>query len=607
MDGATQWRIPNLGRLDLAPQLVAEHVSTTGGDPKQLLDFLRYHLIDDHIAGDEPTPRAREFLNGYLQAATRRDGFIEIVGRPECGGLLLQGWAFNLAQGEAAAGVLGNDLQMTSCVVATFERADLVAPARGFVAYLKDATIPVDGVRHAFLGSGPQLIRLDTVSENRLLLEGLDVVDISGMLPRLLSDRQTIRRLQRVCRPRYPGHETITALAIPVRAAVDAALLADGAGLFLTGWLLDPETRVERVFVKCGGDLYHRLDLTWVRQPRPDLLRGFAGIRHSPAFGCYRADLMHGFLAFVPCSQSLQKPDELYLELLLEDGRCGFLPLPIEHARGQRQVSRILATISPDEPELARIVRDHLAPYVEAVGALPKPRLGAGRSIPLGSEVRDPVVSTIIPLSDDWLAIETLLSHLAADPDFAGVELVLVAGRDRARAISERLSRTMRFYGLCGHLVLSSEDLDLSDAFVLGASRAKGHLLLCVATSVLPKGRDWLLGLVAEQRASAAGMVCPTLLYEDGSIRYAGRPLGQSTAGELAGYPASSLAGSRPCTVDHGPPDCFLVECALLLELGGMVAGLLGPELQHLDLARRIQAAGRDCRWAPRILALGSR
>ena len=157
---------------------------------------------------------------------------------------------------------MGDDLQMATCIIATFEREDLVAPAKGFVAYLKDlAVTDIAAVRHAFVATGPQLVRLDTALQHRLLLEGAAAVEhLSLMLPRLVAERRIVGSLKRVCRPHFPGHDTISAMPIPVRAAVDHALLADGAGLLVIGWLLDPETRVERAFLKSTRNFYHRID-----------------------------------------------------------------------------------------------------------------------------------------------------------------------------------------------------------------------------------------------------------------------------------------------------------------------------------------------------------
>ena len=599
------WPLPAVGRLDVAPRALAEHVLATGGEVRAVFDFLRHEMLAARDA-ERASSQLTEFVRGYLDATANQDGFVEIVGTPEGGGLLLQGWALGIAPGELRIGILARDFTIADAAVAGFDRPDLLPPAQGFVAFIKDAReVGPETVRGVFCEAGARFLYLEVVQPHRILLGEADAVaHLADMLPRLRAVERVLRSLKRVCRPRFRGRDTVGELDAPVRIAVDLVLAEPGAGILVIGWLLDPQARAWLVLLKSTGNFYARLDERWVRLPRPDLSEAFAA---DPLFRdrLRPNDRLHGFLAWLPRTEPIRPDERFYLELVTDEERCAFLPVEPEAGRGRHYLRRILASIGLDDPELDRIVRDHLVPFAAAVArARPAPR-PLCRPLPLGEARPAPAVSAVIPLGPGWPEVETLLARLAGDADFASVELVFAAARDRAAGLAERLQRAVSFYGLGGTLVLAAESLDAAEAVELGARAARGELLLCLRPNLLPRDPGWLGRLRAElARAPAAGLVCPTLLYEDESIRFAGDrrdPVGVPGGARRAGYPAGWLDERATTSVAHGPAECFLLPRRLFLAAGGLVGGLLGAELAHLDLAERLRAEGHQCFWVPDV------
>ena len=72
--------IAEIGRVELEPETLAEHLRATGGKPQ------RHSVpVRELLEGQDgpPPPHAQEFMQRFLFAVSHRDGFIEILGVPE--------------------------------------------------------------------------------------------------------------------------------------------------------------------------------------------------------------------------------------------------------------------------------------------------------------------------------------------------------------------------------------------------------------------------------------------------------------------------------------------------------------------------------------------
>ena len=601
----TPWRLPEIGRLELEPEILVEHLRATAGQPAAVFGFLRLELL---ARGRSAPARVQEFLQRFLFAVSGQDGFVEILGLADCGGLFLQGWSQSLAPGEREIGLIADGFDVTGCILAAFDRADLLPPARGLVGFAKAAGgIEPDSVRALFFEFGAELLRLDVVRPDRILLGPPNVVaHLGDMLGRLQAEAAILRGFKRVCRPRFQGLETVSGLAAPVRLVTDLAVAAPGAGILVIGWLLDPERRTRMVLLKSTTNYYLRFSDHWARLARPDVSEAFAA---EPPFRnlILPHDRYHGFIAFAPRPAAPAPDERFYLELVLEDESCAFLPIEIEQRSGPRHLPRILGSISADDPEIERVVALHLAPFTAAVRATRPPPAAHGAPVALGRPCNRAEVSVLMPLAGDLVRAEVAMACLADDPDFAAAEFLFITARGDAEAVAAKLARWAEFYRLRGRLLVAQGPLEFDDALAFGAEAAAGELLLVLAPSVLLPRRRWLGRLVQElARGPNRGLVCPTLLYEDESIRYAGREEqridGAPVPERLAGYPSAWLRDqAAAASVAHGPAGCFLIRRALFLELGRQPGPFVGVELYHLDLARRLRARGYECVWVPDV------
>ena len=594
--GGGRWRIDAPLRIDVAPDPLARLVRRARADGRGVFDFLMRHLLADRPSDSAEARAYRAFARAFIYAAAERDGFVELVAVPETGGFFAQGWSRSLPAGAALVADAAEDLTLREIEVAHFDRDDILPPGRGFCffgkAWREESLAAVDAI---FFESEGQLLRLDMVEATMELAGEAATAHVRHMLPRLAGADPTLAAFRRICRPRFAGRDTLSGAALPVAAALDMLLQAPDGGLLAIGWLLDPLRRVERVFLKSTANLYGRIDAGWRPLPRADLNHGFEA---DPRFANLldASDDMHGFVVHMPAAAHKVDGAEVYLEILLDDGECLFRPVQATPFRSAALLPNVLRALPLDQPEMEAIVTEHLAPFLASVRPSRGPaRRGEARPITLGAPAGPREVAALVPVPD-WPRLQPMLALLAATPDAASLELVLVTPRHTAAAGLARIRDAFAFYGLAGRLVVASDADGHFARLDLAAAACAAPRLLAWAPSVLPKAPGWLSRLQAEYDAlPAPGLLSPALVYEDGSIAFGGAA-GADASGScgLSGYGAERLRRGAPRRAPSGAPQIGLVDRAVLAAAGGFAGATFSDAFAHLDLAGRLRAAGAD-------------
>lgn len=597
-DGAAH-PLPLISRLALEPRELAQALRpVVAGHLVPVVDFLRGQ------------PVAARALKIILADCAEADGFVEIFGRVRGGELYLQGWSQAMPGGATELLFETGHCLANPALIATYTRPDLGAPARGIAAAVRLAeTFEPRDVRRVYYRRGETYGRLD-VYENRLLWGDVETAGhVAAMLPQLQADPATQQALLRLGAPRFQGEETLSTMAIPLRLALDMAAWVPGAGLFLAGWMLDPEGLTESVHVGAAGGFRARVDESWTRSQRPDVSQGYSA---DPLFaGRLRPlDDAHGFVVFVPCGEAA--PGNLYLELGLSDGGAAFVPLsPTRPAAAE--IRRILAAVDVNHPDAERIIARHVGPIVTAAGRTAQAQPRAEASYGFGTVQGPARLSVVVPMPSGRTDIDVTMARLAVEPSLDGIELILAAAPAAAAAIGPLLPRQARFYGLSGRMV-AGDVPDMYAAMALGAAAASADLLLFLGASVLPHRSGWI-GALERLLAGVprAAAISPTLLYEDFSVRFAGaRASGWAPAkhaGALTAYAgyarhwlaADAARGEAALPVHAITGECCLIRRAAFEQVGGFSGDLVGPEFKAADLSLKLRAAKLQCLWAPGI------
>lgn len=590
-------RIETPRRIEIAPEALAEFVREAGLMPREVLAFLLRALLADTALPPAEARAHRAFAAGFLQAAALPDGFIEILATPETDGLFAQGWAMSLGTGRSRIAKLDGDLSFCEAEIAAFARNDILPPGQGIALYCRDwRGQDHEAVQALIFDTEGEFRRLELVRGSVQHLSGsVASAHVARMLPRLSGPESSRRALRRICRPRYPGSDTLSATTLPIAAAFEAIYQAPDGGLLAMGWLLDPLSRVERVILKSDANLYAPLQDRWHAMPRPDLHEGFA---RDPRFANLLdpRDTMHGFVAYAPASRAKVEGAEVYLELVLDDNSCLFRPIAITPLAGRERLPTLLAPISPEDPALGPLVERVLAPFLAGLPATP-PRAIARRraTVPLGAEAPPRDIAAIMPFRT-LAQLQPVFALLSGTPEAAALDLTLVSTSRAAQGLAERLDEAFRFYGLSGRLLLVPESESLLARMESGIAVSRGSHLLLWEPSALPSSSNWLARLLREaQWAQPPGLVSPRLVYEDGSICFGGgeeHGSGAQTICPQLGYPAAWLAQGLPSRTGFGAAEIALVGRAALEAAGGLTGRLFGDRMAHRDLADRLHATG---------------
>ncbi len=577
--------------------LFAELATLAQAEPA-LLSFLEEVLLE------QPTPRRSAALFALFEKVVPLDGYLELMGHAE-GALVIQGWSMHLTAGRADLVVESSRFDRVGAAIATHDRPDLGSAGRGMVALLAGASVDWRSIRRVFFRRGDSWHRLEVFENRRFLSEAETSAHLAGILPALRTEPATAGLFKRLGGPRFEGHETLSSLAAPVRAAIDLAVGTAGSGVFLTGWLLDPERHVVTVRLRNTAGFAQRIDESWHRSDRPDVSAGYGA---DPLFAgrIMPGDDAHGFLASVPCP--CEPGTSWFLEIALDDERTAFVPVPVTPPSAAL-VRRMLTSLDIRGAAAASVIAGQLGPMVTAASA----RLPAARrchvACSFGRSDRKPRVTAIIPVPAGTTDIDVTLARFAVDPELAAVEILAVAQPGNATQLGASLQRAARFYGLHGRMVVSADEMDHCTALEAGAAFAEADLLLFLSAGVLPRGKGWLSRLGKPLFATELpGAVCPTLLWEDESIKFAGQrsdggAVDRTSLTRYAGYARHWLPdeGGAPVPVQVGTIECCLIPKRVFAAMGGFARDYVGAEWKGPDFFLRLRAAGYACLWAPTV------
>lgn len=600
--------LPRLSNVRIDPTLLLTALSEHAASAlPSVFDFLR-------TAVPAPAPRLARVLAAMLTAVSRPAGFSEIFGRFGAGegGLMVQGWSRNLPAGACDLLLEGGGILTEPALVGQFDRADLPADAVGLVAVLPACTAEPDTLRRLHYRTEQGWFHLESLNGRTLLADGMAGPHLRDMLGRLRCDPATARSLRRIAHSRFEGVETVSRLGQPIRIALDRALVIPGRGLFIQGWMLDPEDLAGEVHLR-GPGLSRRLDTIWARTARPDVTDAFT---RDPAFAgrLFPGFDDHGFLAWVPGPVEATQGWHLALELTTRgrgEEMAAFLPVPVGRPTAD-MARQLLGSFDIGDPAVTDLIAAHIGPLMEAIGSrtpdLPVPAHRLNRR-----ENGDGGTTLMLAVADGREDLDLHLARIATDPDLADLNIVIAAGGNAHRNLAGRLKQAARFYRLSVTIVPVPWAQHAVQAMAAALRHVRTARVLLMSAGVLPLEPGWLAVMAAALDGAGSGtLVNPTLLYEDYSIRFAGygREPGADRPGGLvplhAGYPRAWLPAGGVRQSDAATLDCALLPSALARTILTGTEGFVEAEAAALDASMRLARAGGTCLWTAdvRLVAL---
>lgn len=552
------------------------------------------------LLGDTPSPARIRAAMSLIRLAARRTGFIEVCGVSEGEELFVQGWAGDLPSGRTRVLVAGEPPALAELSAASYERDDLGGRGQGFAGLIAPAPIGDPTLLTHLFYRGEDGWRAIDVYDKRKVLAARDIPGhLRSLLPRAAAPEDVLIRLRRAAH-RFDGRETVSQLQEPVRLGIDAAVAVPGAGILVAGWLLDPRSRVRAVRLHAGAEPIV-ISEDWTRLPRADVSGAYA---NDPLFtGLAATAKRSGFLAFARVTNAREEP--AHLELDLGDGNPpSFFPLTLAQSPAREVIGKLLKSVDLRAEAADAIVERQLGPMLRAA----EPDQSVSSEIrDMGSSDFDDTAPLAVVIGADNAVADalTLLPLLAIDSFARTLPIVLAAPAEALSAVASEVRRLASFYRLSVRLVAMATGDDALHALEAGARATRSGTLALISGNVLPASADWLQQLAQTFQARGGQyVVCPTVLFDDGSVRWAGMRFadrgGKRTLEcDARGLPRSVLSGADVEEVSAGTLECCVISRAAFESAGNFARGYLGHSTKDLDMALRIRLAGTPALWQP--------
>ena len=445
-------------------------------------------------------------LEAFLTHAARPDGCVELIMNVPQRCVLLQGWG--MRPSDAVELLLpGSNLLRHRAQVGEFSRVDVTAPATGNVLVLPpEVAGEMVSLQKVFLLSGDDLLLRHVVQPNMLDVDA-SVGQIRHLLPRLNCAAPVQALLRAAVQPLYDGRDTLNAAGRPVRAALDIAVSITGEGAYLSGWLFDPACHMAELHL-CADGFAVRLDESWERVRREDVSAAF---RADPAFP-FPLTEEAGFAVGVSAAPA--PGQSAYLRFTFTDGELAFMPIRFVDSSASNALKTLLASVDLHKSSGIAIVTHHLAPFISRI---PAPEAKPAQIVFHGPFERP--LAIVVPLRAATLP-RSFISSFLLDPATDDEQIVFVCGPDWNHAQREVLVGLIRFYHLPASIVGVAHTPLSAEAVRVAATLSQANDFLLTSPDVVGSMPGWRGSLT--RAASYNQVSCPTILFEDRSIRFGG-------------------------------------------------------------------------------------
>ena len=386
-------------------------------------------------------------------------------------------------------------------------------------------------------------------------------------------------------------------------AGLTLAIPCGDAGLFLRGWLWDPQDAMERLtLISPYGEhrpvIPHRLPLT------NDPVR-----RHFAPDGVPSHPVAPNFAAFVPLDRDPRHCLQVRLEIALRGGLTEDLVSSVHRLSRPQSRDALLASL-PAEAVTPALLEACVHPALSALND----DLLSGKHIAemhrFGAAPASPAVSIIVPLYGAYDFLDIQAARFGFDPGMPETDLIYVLDRpEDAAVVRDRLDGLHRTYGLACRLAICAENYGYGPACTLGAGLASAPLLLFLNADVVPEGPGWLARLAAFHRAQPqAGVTGPRLLFPDGGLQHAGLFFARGEQDWWVnrhywkGFPGDHPPALTSREVPGVTGACLMIEADLFREAGGFHQAYVLGDFEDSTLALACRALGRRNSYCADVL-----
>ena len=444
--------------------------------------------------------------------------------------------------------------------------------------------VVVDPVRFARMELG----HLDAEVRERAL-EAVLVATAGAHVSRQALDG-VLHGLRNELRERLPV--AVVAATEPRAIAVEAIWRLDDRAFYAEGWVRHEGAELERlVAVSPEGERIELTDIAF-RYPRPDVAEFYGD-----------ADPMRrmGFIAYFETRGPSSLHGDWLIELHDTHGAAEAPAPPLQHDLLAAR-STVLGDLALDDPNDELKVA-HVRPAISRIQRRLLDAVAVDTLDELGPWPREAETTIVVPLYKRIDLLEHQLASFVHDPAIHESDLLYVLDSPEQAEETRSFARQLYLlYGIPFRLAVLTRNGGYSAVNNIGAELGVGRLLLLLNSDVLPASPGWL-GALARfyDDTPRIGALSPKLLYEDGSIQFAGLTFEREAGapvwsnehhfkGLAATLPAANV--SRPVPAVTGA--CLLIDAELYADIGGLSGEYVQGDYEDSDLCLRLAQRGLE-------------
>jgi GT2 family glycosyltransferase len=385
---------------------------------------------------------------------------------------------------------------------------------------------------------------------------------------------------------------------------VDNIMALDEGSFYARGWMRTQEGEFTRLTAVSPEGARSELLERVSRYPRPDIAQFYGDAStHQPS-------TWDGFSVFF----EVETPSRLSTGWVFEMGTTAgrevesIAPPLIRDSLTVRNI--ILADLVHERLPSENLMQNHVFPAVNRLQKRSQEAVEVESVVQYGTPAESPDVSIIVPLYQRIDFLEQQLAQFVHDPDISQVELIYVLDSpELADGLRDAAAQLFPLYRVPFNVLTLRRNAGFSAVNNVGASLARGRLLLLLNSDVLPEKPGWL-GRMIEFYDSTPGIgaLGPKLLFEDDSLQHAGvyfSPLADSSLWEnrhyFKGFHRNLPVANVPRPVPAVTGACLMIASDLYKRFGGLRSIYVQGDYEDSDLCLRLIEAGYENWYLPDV------
>lgn len=413
---------------------------------------------------------------------------------------------------------------------------------------------------------------------------------------------QSLFVLRDALRERLPSFEVSPQQ--PRNICIDHLISINETSFYVRGWVNDPESKLARLsIVSPEGNRVEIVDRAYYSH-RPDLKEFFKD-QGDNAYA-----LKNGFICYFTTGSPSFTPSGWVAEAVNAKGdamEVGIPPLVQQPDAIKKRILRDLEELGKTDEEF---LYKHVYPPLNQLQMQHHASVEIESITQYGEPVASPGLSIIVPLYKRIDFLEHQLAQFAHDPEVINSDLIYVLDSPELADALTQLARDLHpLYNISFRVVILRQNYGYSTANNVGASLARGRLLLLLNSDVLPDRPGWA-GKLAKFYDSMPGIgaLGPKLLFEDDALQHAGMYFERHNNLQLwtnqhyfKGYERHLPHANKPRPVPAVTGACLMVATELYKELGGLSGLYLQGDFEDSDFCLRLIKSGRKNWYLPYV------